>query len=245
MTIVKKAKQSMKGKVSGPVPFLFILFFVGSVVWQLLVNHPVLTFFSGVLITILILYIWQERRKQAEIRRQELLRYNLALQRKVVQKMRDCLNKILRLEKHNLSKVDLNRKKRLKESFYNLYGDMYAGYVYIIEEGSNGYVKIGKANDPMKRVVNGLGAKSPYAIEVLHLIPTHVPLDVEKWFHKTYQKERLNGEWFRLSDAQKAEIQAGDYPIELLELINSRPATALLHHQLDDVKQKKHNKKTS
>ena len=171
------------------------------------------------------------------MRRQELLRYNSTVQKKVVGKMRDCLNKVLRLEKHHLSKADRDRKKRLKELFYELYGEMDARYVYIIEEGSNGYVKIGKANDPMKRVVSGLGAKSPYAIEVLHLIPTQVPLDVEKWFHTAYQKERLNGEWFRLSDAQKAEIQAGDYPIELLELINSRPDTAPLPQHLGNIRE--------
>ncbi|WP_431027416.1 GIY-YIG nuclease family protein [Lysinibacillus sp. LZ02] len=237
MTIAKKAKRPKKGEGYALVAFLFILFFVGRLVWEFFVNHPVLTFLAGALITSLIFFIRQESRKQAEMRRQELLRYNSAVQKKIVGKMRDCLNKVLRLEKHHLSKADRNRKKRLKESFYELYGKMDAGYVYVIEESSNGYVKIGKANDPMKRVVNGLGAKSPYAIEVLHLIPTQVPLDVEKWFHTAYQKERLNGEWFQLSDAQKMEIQAGDYPIELLELINSRPDIALLHPHLDDVQE--------
>lgn len=237
MTIGKKAKRRKKDEDSALAAFPFILLFVGLLVWEFFVNHPVLTFLAGTLITGLILFIRLEGRKQAEMRRQELLRYNSAVQKKVVGKMRDCLNKILRLEKHHLSKTDRNRKKQLKELFYELYGEMDAGYVYVIEESSSGYVKIGKANDPMKRVVNGLGAKSPYAIEVLHLIPTQVPLDVEKWFHTAYQKERLNGEWFRLSDAQKAEIQAGDYPIELLELINSRPDTTPLHQHLGDVRE--------
>ncbi len=237
MTIVKKSKRPKKDENSALVVFLFILVFVGPLMWGFFVNHPVLTFLAGALITGLIFFIRQEGRKQAEMRRQELLRYNSTVQKKVVGKMRDCLNKVLRLEKHHLSKADRDRKKRLKELFYELYGEMDARYVYIIEEGSNGYVKIGKANDPMKRVVSGLGAKSPYAIEVLHLIPTQVPLDVEKWFHTAYQKERLNGEWFRLSDAQKAEIQAGDYPIELLELINSRPDTAPLPQHLGNIRE--------
>ena len=237
MTIAKKVKRGKKNEDSNLLLFLFILCFVGPVMWGFIVNHPVLTFVAGALITSLIILVRQEGRKQAEMRRLELLRYNSAVQKKVVGKMRDYLNKVLRLEKHHLSKTDRNRKKQLKESFYELYDEMDAGYVYVIEEGNNGYVKIGKANDPMKRVVNGLGAKSPYALKVLHLIPTKVPLEVEKWLHKAYHKERLNGEWFQLSDAQKAEIQEGDYPLELLELINSRPDTEPLHPHLDDVRE--------
>ena len=137
--------------------------------------------------------------------------------------MRYYLNKVLQLEKHHLSKSERIQKKRLKESFYELYNQMNTKYVYVIEESSNGYVKIGKADDPLKRVVNGLGAKSPYAIQVLHLIPTQVPLDVEKWFHTVHKKERLNGEWFCLSDSQKTTIKTGDYPLDLLELINNSP----------------------
>ena len=219
MIIVKKLKQKKKDKTSNFTAFLTTLIILLLVVGELLANYPLPSF----VICALIYFIYKKHKKQKEIRRQQLLLYNSTIQKKVVGKMRYYLNKVLQLEKHPLSKSERIQKKRLKESFYELYNQMNTKYVYVIEESSNGYVKIGKADDPMKRAVNGLGAKSPYAIQVLHLIPTHVPLDVEKWFHTAYNQERLNGEWFCLSDAQKTKIKTGDYSLDLLELLNTRP----------------------
>lgn len=199
--------------------FTFILLMFSQWFLELLAKHTLLVVGAIIAFLTLYFYIRREKKKRKEKRRQELLNYNSNIQKKAMKKMRTYINTILQLEKYKLSKSEKDKKKKIKEEYYKLYEQMTYGYVYIIQEGNNGYVKIGKANDPMQRVVHGLGAKSPYAIELLHLIPTHVPLEVEKWFHKQYDKHRINGECFKLNDNQKARIQSGDYPLELLEII--------------------------
>lgn len=71
-------------------------------------------------------------------------------------------------------------------------------YVYVLQQGSGGPVKIGIAND-IKRRVMALNTGASIALDVLksHEMEdaSHSRL-VERYLHKILDKHRLNGEWF-------------------------------------------------
>lgn len=197
---------------------VLVIFIIGKII-ETFFEHPFVS--SGVVILIITLYILhkKDQKIKRETRRQELLEYNSETQNKVIQEMVCHLNEILNFEKHSVTKFEKSKKKQLKEKYQNAREQFTTSFVYIIQEGSNGYIKIGKANDPLNRIVHGLGAKSPYTLKVLHLIPSSVPLEVEKWLHRNYEHYRINGEWFNLNPEQKDELRPNNYPLELLEII--------------------------
>lgn len=216
--MARRKKKSKYNENNGSV--LIILFVIGLFLWQIIKQNPLL---SSVIIGLLItLSIWGFKtvNKQREKRRQELLSYNSESQKKWVQSMVLCVNNVLALEKYQLSTREKVTKKEAKEKFYKLFNEQETSFVYVIEEAGNQLIKIGKAKDPMKRIPKGLGAKNPYKLKTLHLIPTKSDLQVERWMHENFKTKRKNGEWFKLSHEDVAWIREGNYPLELLELIN-------------------------
>lgn len=219
----KRRKRKNKDSGVGIILFIIILIIAAlQVVLPFVMKHifAIFVFLIGVIAAYV--YVKVQKRKKAEWRRQELLKYNSGVQKKVINNMISCINDTLRFEKYNLSTGEKQKKRKLKEQYYEYQNQLTTSFVYIIQEEANGYIKIGKANDPIVRIVRGLGAKTPYKMRVLHLIPTHLPFEVEKWFHTRYEKKRLNGEWFHLSVQEIQNVQSGDYPLELLELIVSQ-----------------------
>lgn len=218
----KGRKRKNKDSGTGIILFIIILIIAAiQVVLPFVMKHIFSIFVLLLGIIAVYVYVKVQKVKKAEWRRQELLKYNSEVQKKLINNMISCINDMLRFEKYNLTTDEKRKKRKIKETYYQYQNQLTSSYVYIIQEEANGYIKIGKANDPIVRIVSGLGAKTPYKMRVLHLIPTHLPFEVEKWFHTHYEKKRLNGEWFHLSPQDVQRIQSGDYSLELLELIVS------------------------
>jgi hypothetical protein len=85
------------------------------------------------------------------------------------------------------------------------------GYVYVLGTMVNGrpyeFAKIGKATDPIRRLTDIETAyrtepRLPFGVDGHLLIMEcwYEDMDkVERYLHKRYAKQRLNGEWFRLN----------------------------------------------
>jgi len=78
------------------------------------------------------------------------------------------------------------------------------GYVYLIRHGSRQEFKIGWTNNLLRRE-GAIGVELPEKIAPIHTIRTDDPTGVEAYWHRRFEKSRLNGEWFRL---KSADIQA-------------------------------------
>jgi hypothetical protein len=76
------------------------------------------------------------------------------------------------------------------ESEITKYGE---GFVYFVQVVGDGPIKIGKANDPERRV-NSLVTGIPYDITTLLLVPGG---SLEKDFHAYFFSCWMKGEWFR------------------------------------------------
>jgi hypothetical protein len=78
------------------------------------------------------------------------------------------------------------------------------GFIYLLKSEAD-YYKIGKSHDVPKRY-NTLKVQVPHKVELAHVLPTSDMVWAEKYLHSRYAFERLNGEWFALSDDSVEEI---------------------------------------
>lgn len=78
------------------------------------------------------------------------------------------------------------------------------GYVYLLHGG--GAFKIGKAQDPSKRI-RQLEIALPYPVQTVATVPTDDARALESKLHKRFKDKRLNGEWFDLSAQDVAYIK--------------------------------------
>jgi adenine deaminase len=80
-----------------------------------------------------------------------------------------------------------------------------ASYVYFIQEGVRGAIKIGWANDPAARMAS-LQTANPRRLRALGLI-SGGPYDEMNW-HMRFKDTRLSGEWFKRTNELVAAIKA-------------------------------------
>ena len=164
------------------------------------------------------IYMWYQRqtRKQYELSRQRL-KERYGIQNEEVLQLVVVMNKLLDLNKQQLSLQEKRQKKTLIEKVNQLVSNAGEGYVYFVKEHANGTVKIGKALNPYQRILKGFGVKIPFQLELLYLIRSDKPLVTEKLFHEHFRENQINGEWFRLSQADMDWITKGDYTLEIYE----------------------------
>lgn len=79
------------------------------------------------------------------------------------------------------------------------------GHVYVIK-GERGAYKIGKTNNLDNRL-KLFHVKLPFDIHLIHAIPSGDIDLLEKELHQKYDAQRINGEWFELSDEDIEEIK--------------------------------------
>lgn len=90
---------------------------------------------------------------------------------------------------------DIPKKKERK---------IHKGYVYFV--GGGGYYKIGKAVD-MKERMKFYEIKMPFECKLVHVIKTNDIAKCEKKFHKRFDLNRRNGEWFQLNENDIQEVK--------------------------------------
>jgi hypothetical protein len=69
------------------------------------------------------------------------------------------------------------------------------------------YNKIGLSKQPKVRF-SQIGLQLPFPYEVLHLISATNMYEAESKLHQKYAHQRLNGEWFSLTENEVAEIRS-------------------------------------
>lgn len=82
-----------------------------------------------------------------------------------------------------------------------------AGYVYLIQEASNGHFKIGRTRNPQDRLTT-FNVKLPFMIDYICLIPSSNMRRLESRLHSKFTSKRVNGEWFALDAVDVAFIQS-------------------------------------
>jgi len=80
------------------------------------------------------------------------------------------------------------------------------GYVYLIQSPTNAY-KIGRTINPADRI-HTFSVKLPFEVEYLAVIPTDDMHQLETNLHARFADQRIDGEWFDLSDEDVAYIKS-------------------------------------
>jgi hypothetical protein len=80
-----------------------------------------------------------------------------------------------------------------------------AGYVYLIQSPT-GYYKIGRTKNPDDRM-RTFGIQLPFEVEYTCIIQTNDMYSLESELHARYTKQRVNGEWFNLTDVDVEYIK--------------------------------------
>jgi len=79
-----------------------------------------------------------------------------------------------------------------------------AGYIYVVR-ASTGEYKIGRSGDVSARL-QSLITSAPCALELVHKIPADDCRSAEKMLHAKYFEKKLRGEWYRLDQADLADL---------------------------------------
>lgn len=72
------------------------------------------------------------------------------------------------------------------------------GFVYLMKSGK--HYKIGRSNSADRRHYE-LKIQLPEKVHLVHKIKTDDPPGIEAYWHKRFEQNRKNGEWFELSSA--------------------------------------------
>lgn len=89
-------------------------------------------------------------------------------------------------------------------------------YVYFMQSGKNGPIKIGKSNNPEKRMIS-VQTGNPYKLRLVAVIycdDDAAAYRMESRFHRILKKHRMHGEWFypnfSFKNIMKAKLIAKD-----------------------------------
>lgn len=102
-----------------------------------------------------------------------------------------------------------------------------ASYVYAIQAGDNGPVKIGHSGDPLQRLAK-LQTGNPEPLHLRAVIPGDKPTEDD--LHQRFADARLIGEWFGGTDYLPIVLE---YMAGLASTIIHTPPAALQHAQAD------------
>lgn len=125
--------------------------------------------------------------------------------KELVLKRKDILERRERVARALRRKV----KKDIKNTKNNNYNDC----VYVIRHGESNVFKIGKGN-PSKRLAS-MQVGNPALLRIYSSVSLgSASTSIEKYLHKRYEKYKIGGEWFYLSDPIRQSL---DNDMSLIE----------------------------
>ena len=102
-------------------------------------------------------------------------------------------------------------------------------YIYFVQAGEKGPVKVGLSKNPMSRVKQ-LQTSNPHTLKLLGIIPGD--RETEEMIHDKFEDHRLEGEWFEptneLIDIVRSLLDDQDRLIKETEDARNRAALELL-----------------
>lgn len=97
-------------------------------------------------------------------------------------------------------------------------------YVYFIRSGKKGDIKIGKSNNPEKRMAE-LQTGNPKKLRLIasiHCKSEQEAFSLEKKIHQLFRKRRLHGEWFHknihLKDVSEIKFKQREERLDKMDL---------------------------
>lgn len=81
------------------------------------------------------------------------------------------------------------------------------GKVYIAR-AEDGLHKIGQTRGSVLVRVRAIGSQKRMRVELIHSIPTNATAWAEEYLHKVFEGQRVEGEWFRLSEEEVTWIRS-------------------------------------
>jgi hypothetical protein len=100
---------------------------------------------------------------------------------------------------------DIERKKRAKESKRRAAVQPSKTYIYFIQQGEDGPIKVGYSTSPKERL-KALQTASPYALHLFKVVEGNE--EMEKQIHSRFAEVQLQGEWFQPTESLLAYIEA-------------------------------------
>jgi DNA-binding PadR family transcriptional regulator len=137
-----------------------------------------------------------------------------------------------KLEKIGIIEVEMfNESKMDKTKWYTInYDELFEfcqneskeklkfhGYVYLIKD-LLGHTKIGYTKN-IKERLEQLKRIKKSELFLIHLLKTSDMVTLESFFHKKFDSKRVEGEWFKLNQADIEYIKNGIFPKEIKEVI--------------------------
>ena len=101
-----------------------------------------------------------------------------------------------------MSKCQNVKRSELKKIYFN---NNKFGYTYFMKASGFNYIKIGASKNPDNRKLQ-LEKEYPFKLNIIKRIKSSNNFGLENKFHDIYSEERMNGEWFNLTDKQILEI---------------------------------------
>ena len=121
-----------------------------------------------------------------------------------------CFTKKTNKYNYNIcSKVVINELffKKKKEGIHKLdHEHNIPGYVYFMKAKDDNLVKIGASKNPSKRKEQ-IERDLVFEIELINKIHSYNSYLLEKKLHQIHKPQRINGEWFALTDKQIEDIR--------------------------------------
>ena len=85
------------------------------------------------------------------------------------------------------------------------------GFVYLLHAKGTNYFKIGKTNNPHRRIGKEISPKMPFECALINVWATDHMSVAEKAMHQRLSEFRTNGEWFDLPAYVLEELELGEY----------------------------------
>jgi hypothetical protein len=106
---------------------------------------------------------------------------------------------------YNWARKNTRSKTNLRLDAQDNQGTSKSGFVYLIRLQKTQIYKIGKADDPERRL-SGLQTANPFELNLLYSFKADNVFVAERELHRVLDHIRMGGEWFKLLPKQREKI---------------------------------------
>ncbi|GAF80973.1 unnamed protein product [marine sediment metagenome] len=104
-----------------------------------------------------------------------------------------------RLRARKIREIGFCKYSNINEEYKNYKFKIDTGYIYFIQEGSKGLVKIGCSQNNVKSRLRQIAISTPFNLEIIGVIKSNNILKDELFYHTKFAHKRIKREWFKLN----------------------------------------------